>query len=1261
MSPTLMDLPGTSPLVPHAHLSKDGRSFSLTAAYPDAPRLANNRSYASLRNPDAIQRPRSPYKYPTRLRRPNYRPASPALSETSGLHPRAYHGYSTGPRMRASPLPPPPPHEMSNMLYQHSNRSAPSVAQMPLPPMPSMPPMPYDAPPFPQRPVFRTHGSAPMLRPRNFPQSNTPNSRTVSSAPSSGPSSLGPTTPKGNASVDVLIRSSTPNGMRPLGQLADTVDITDGPAYYDYAEDFGKKPLVEEPSSANSSGFVNRIKAVLEERASGKKEQGKRMTVAEVTAEFVELPTHPATPDSVDAVELPASPIPKRITRNMILDAIDLTTSIHEPSTAVVEVEVKQQANPSESSSDTASVAEVELASSADGEEHTPRKSSESETTSGQSTMSLPKTAVNVSVKYGERARLSVSSSEGSTVKMIPAPSASVSVAVAPVGSQPESVSKASLVSGITRGTTTPARSSRPHSMFTLREPSADLGRLSIPASSEATTSTDISAPVSDIAVNISIPDNIASIDQPAATHAPVTVAAQPLSPVEEEDPQCIRDYSPAPSGVNFSTEKSSLGSATVQSTTIVSVSSRSCNSRDSTNSTTHLVWPIRKDSLKTPPPVQASSSRASLLFEDAVTDLRTSAARYPSQLSDVKEEPSEEASQQDLRTSRASSAFRFPAPRSSKGRVSLEEMFNSKTNSKRSSMIKETDPAPVPAPTPAPASVPKTNSKLAETRLIPSMNFSRMDLFSKLSEALDIEVTHSLDGEPDFEMPEPVNDRPYSLGPMREKYKSFFANLDAMEKDNESVKDLRPKTPEGLERLPAERKSADQKFAERKSGETIMTMQPLSPTVRPLSPEELLTEVERLAVPSVAGLTKRLSELLPSLRKWSSKEQVDEQADDQAIEEVADTELKTELQADVNVIRHVGDRPGILNNVRSSARLRPLPGSNVLVVVEDDVYEELTQRDKRFSGGRITEVSDSDSSTDTLKTAPTHRHPSAATVPPLAELEAPSAALIRHDGGSIDANNGHLPGIDIPWTENGPGTDIKFPAQAHTRDSPVNGPSRLRMRLSGDSSDAHDNGTITGTIAAGSDTTETHDTFRALSSKRGTAQKAGVLGTFDNSGFPLSPDAVLSEDSTHDPGDRYPTTGLSPPAGLNLDSEGRSFFSDNSSETRHARGFRKRLTKLRSRAPAGPRGQSATGVNSIEHVEGSRDGSETGPGASVQSYNGTVGMSKVEFRAKRFVARIKFFWFRGGELFRTMSGRRRNTHQEAHEWLQDEDVYSGT
>lgn len=63
----------------------DYRSYSMTQTSYSAHTLSNHRSYASLRSQQdgsgLLQRPRSPFAYPARLRRPGFRPSSPALTD----------------------------------------------------------------------------------------------------------------------------------------------------------------------------------------------------------------------------------------------------------------------------------------------------------------------------------------------------------------------------------------------------------------------------------------------------------------------------------------------------------------------------------------------------------------------------------------------------------------------------------------------------------------------------------------------------------------------------------------------------------------------------------------------------------------------------------------------------------------------------------------------------------------------------------------------------------------------------------------------------------------------------------------------------------------------------------------------------------------------------------------------------------------------------------------------------------------------------
>jgi hypothetical protein len=63
----------------------DYRSHSMTQTSYSAYTLSNHRSYTSLRSQQDSsglpQRPRSPFAYPARLKRPGFRPSSPALTD----------------------------------------------------------------------------------------------------------------------------------------------------------------------------------------------------------------------------------------------------------------------------------------------------------------------------------------------------------------------------------------------------------------------------------------------------------------------------------------------------------------------------------------------------------------------------------------------------------------------------------------------------------------------------------------------------------------------------------------------------------------------------------------------------------------------------------------------------------------------------------------------------------------------------------------------------------------------------------------------------------------------------------------------------------------------------------------------------------------------------------------------------------------------------------------------------------------------------
>jgi hypothetical protein len=64
----------------------DLRTYSMNQSFRSSNTLSNHRSFASLQGECNLpQRPHSPFAYPTRLKRPGFRPSSPALTDGGGI------------------------------------------------------------------------------------------------------------------------------------------------------------------------------------------------------------------------------------------------------------------------------------------------------------------------------------------------------------------------------------------------------------------------------------------------------------------------------------------------------------------------------------------------------------------------------------------------------------------------------------------------------------------------------------------------------------------------------------------------------------------------------------------------------------------------------------------------------------------------------------------------------------------------------------------------------------------------------------------------------------------------------------------------------------------------------------------------------------------------------------------------------------------------------------------------------------------------
>ncbi|KAF1988391.1 hypothetical protein K402DRAFT_34496 [Aulographum hederae CBS 113979] len=1216
--PSFSDYSGPPPAMPPPiHPKHGGRSYSMTNSVHQSPyALSNARSLSSLRNHEHVPRPRSPYHYPTRLKRPGYRPSSPALSDVTGLQPTRAYMTTMGPRMRPafnSPLggedPRMPmggymPH-MSHIPYMHPHaRSTPSVDAIPRGPGNA-----------------RYHGTrsrSSSVRSRSnsgspveyvHPHRPGQHRETRQSTPSIGPTeadSSSPMTPPPLPAEVMLERIRIKQVERVSDVVEPSGEQANGPMYYDYTEQFDLSAVPKPLSPSVPMGFVNRIKTILEERATIE-------NVAGIPAPATTPPVMAELPAS-DVPELPATPVVKRITRDMVLSALDpdteeLPVGDQDPEEQSddedEEVPVnRSRANSAITSKSRDSTAAVSNSGRAQGSIYS---DAQSETTMTSSRVA----AMDLAMRYSQP--VSRSSEEVQSDDFLPDGSPRVSYDhSSPSETQGETNASNMRTSTFSRFTTESrlrpdSGYERPLSGVTSTQDLPDnLPRSSVLSGRTAWSFGDAGTRAGSAAEDAVRFDF--SQSTPPQEHQRPSSYSDPL-----ETPVAVMVTDPTVTMSEVGTPDTQVGSSNRDPSPIQQVTPAS---RDR-ESTARLVWTPQQSSQDTSSQSlsfgHASTLRESPSRDNSTTDLRFSALRPGNgYLPDVKEE--DENSRGDLRLDR----YKFPLPRSSSDRASLPEVRLSQDGSRRS--------------------VFRSGNSLADTRAIPSFNFSRMNLFAKLNEAFSSRSSRSLDLPTDLDIAMPVPERPSSSGLMRDKYKSFFASLEEMEKSTEDHHKLNEV--------------------------------PRSSMSRPLSPQEYISEVDKVDVPSIQGLTQRLSELIPSLRRFYDADP----AEEESVKE--EDETPTPHSINEKAVQHTIDEIRGLGKGTTPRPSTELPESST---------EAAPGKEKgvvRKSVERIT---------------------------PIAELEAPVPAHIRVTGPGEEeielvkpVPNFSRPGAQMrvsgspkesrpwnydasyPWNESMPSIHISLPHSVHREGGRLT-PSRLRIRMSDGSSHASDSEASERTsLHAGSEPTDTDDTFTnhkrrgskrySLLSMSRALQLTGSGGhaRIDNSGFANSPNRMASDERSHDPGDRYPTTGLAPPGGFNVD-EVRSFFSDDSSHRERGGIFRKRLTHLKSRMPPMARAYSAMDRRSVDRdvatseAKARKGGSVpnnvglAGPeSGSLQAFEGSSGMPRMEFRARKLVERIKVLWFKSGELVRTLSGRARRGSQGP-EALEESTMYSGT
>jgi serine/arginine repetitive matrix protein 2 len=729
----------------------------------------------------------------------------------------------------------------------------------------------------------------------------------------------------------------------------------------------------------------------------------------------------------------------------------------------------------------------------------------------------------------------------------------------------------------------------------------------------------------------------------PPAVHQYSMSTPSPIVP----DPSSV--YSPG------KIPSSSSSKTRIQSSPTVFIKSPEHNRRDST---THLVWHGR-NFLNIQPGSAADLGVTQERSKDGTTtDLRLSAYRYPLHyLPDLKEESHEDSSLNTSASNLKNSNFRFPYVGQPSVRISGDDAFLCGRNPSRNPSTRSCQ-----------------RNSLAQTQGLPSMNFSRMNLIEKLNEALDIRCSKSLDGRPvDVnELGEAVSMRLSSAGEIREKYRSFFASLDELEK-------------KGV---------ATQRTA---------ILDPM-PTKRQYSPVQLMAEIDKLSIPSVGGLTQRLSDLIPSLKEYYKLGEVGEFIAEEVIMEHA-----------LEEIHEVGGPAP----KRSSARLRPIPGSPNMVVIDDALYDELTGKEKEHSSSGSSGVEDESPSKSGEEDGKGKcvDNAGARDKSPLAELEAPSPANLPTRSLSLGHHHDLRPFLEsrlssrrslrspvisttsaattdtrpwnsdtnYPWAKVIPPIDISLPSSTLTKTSTLPGPSRLRERHSQSSvtnaSGAHANDTprspLESMSSPSNQVNSRHDRVKSLfrSLYEGKQSVNPHPKGFEVSGETTGHLLLREGDQPHDVGERYPFSALTPPANLHLSGipENESSGDESSCDDfgMHHR-YRKttRLEYMKRKWKNPNRAQNAQDAEEAHdgvtvpltrsdticeqddsHPSTVTDSVRNGTGESRvsnprrQTYSGAQGMTAVKYHRKQLIAQINKIWHKtvdeAAKLGRRLSKRK--------------------
>jgi serine/arginine repetitive matrix protein 2 len=641
--------------------------------------------------------------------------------------------------------------------------------------------------------------------------------------------------------------------------------------------------------------------------------------------------------------------------------------------------------------------------------------------------------------------------------------------------------------------------------------------------------------------------------------------------------------------------------------------------SRHDSQTTTHLSWPTNKP--LAPHPTNGGYggvSHGNGQDETTATELRPAPyQKYTmNYLPDLKEESHEDSSLKTSASNLKHSNFRFPGdvPHDLRiGRTSVDDA----AMFGRTSSVKS-----------------YRKSIFAKPRCLPSMEFSEMNLLEKLGDLVEHRGSRSMDLSPE------MRDEFVQLERSRSASVSGLAGRDS-------------------------------------SNEASSAATNISQKKRTFSPRTLKEEVENLNIPSVDGLTLRVSELMPSLR-GNFREDGTLEGGEEFVEEESIMEHALE---DIKKV----SRPAPKHSI---ARLRPVPGSLSVVVTYDDLCKGPQQNNAEKASASAKELGEIGA---TKGRSWSVAHTAARDKTIVAELEAPFPTAVRARSLSLDHHELRVssesrlssrsvrtldstPTITVtdtrPWNrdENYPWAttesvdiDISLPRPAAARSSPRPGPSHLRHRLSNTSSASgafSPDGTpgspaspIGTTPAPGSTILPTHTRRESL--KRWSLfvnpNKPPLKSStgFDASGFATAPVHVRGEDQSHGAGDRYPTSALPLPSHLHLaDSTSRlsDYTTDEDAEPFSSCKDRLIRKTRRSKRGADTRPKSSR-AQEVPQSVGTNDSSlsedssiDIQPRANRRTFSGAEGMSRWTYLSSKFVYKVKTIYDRVRRIGRRSS-----------------------